>query len=103
MANNNEQHHVIPATVLTKTMLALFALTVLTVAAARIHLGVFAAPVAFAIAFVKALLVMAFFMGLKYESSSNRIIFGAGFFFLFLLFFFSALDIFTRLQVQSTL
>lgn len=84
-------------------MVALFVLTVLTVVMARIHLGMFAAPVAFLIAAVKAYLVMSFFMGLKYDDKSNRIIFASGFFFLAILFFFSALDIWTRVVVQSTL
>ncbi|MEZ0392008.1 MAG: cytochrome C oxidase subunit IV family protein, partial [Pseudobdellovibrionaceae bacterium] len=60
------------------------------------HLGVLATPIAFLIAIVKALLVMAFFMGLKYDVKGNRLIFATGFFFLGLLFFFCALDIWTR-------
>lgn len=103
MATEHKQHHITSSQILTKTMIALFVLTVLTVVMARIHLGVFAAPVAFLIAAVKAFLVMSFFMGLKYDDKSNRLIFASGFFFLALLFFFSALDIFTRVAVQSTL
>lgn len=96
-------HFIVPAKILTNVLLALLALTVLTVVTAQMHLGVFAGPVAFAIAIVKALLVMAFFMGLKYDDRSNRIIFSLGFFFLIVLFFFSALDIYTRILQNNTL
>ncbi len=104
MANQNSQeHHIIPASILAKTAGALLLLTFLTVAAARIHLGVFAAPVAFLIAGIKAFLVMSFFMGLKYEVKENRIVFSLGFIFLGILFFFCALDIWTRVHFVSTL
>jgi cytochrome c oxidase subunit IV len=103
MGHEHEKHHVTPSSVLMKTMWALFGLTVLTVVAARLHLGMFAAPVAFLIAAVKAFLVMSYFMGLKYDVKSNRIIFAAGFVFLGIMFFFCALDIWTRISAQSTL
>lgn len=108
MAHNQKhepqhEHHVIPFQVLSRVAIALLVLTAVTVATSRMHLGVMAAPVAFAIAIAKALLVMGFFMGLKYDVKSNRLIFAAGFFFLLLLFFICALDIFTRIGQGSTL
>jgi cytochrome c oxidase subunit IV len=96
-------HHIVPFPVLAKVAAALLLLTALTVATARMHLGVLAAPVAFAIALVKAFLVMGFFMGLKYDVKSNRMIFASGFFFLLLLFFICALDIWTRVSQTNTL
>lgn len=102
-AHNHEEHHIIPFSVLSKVAVALLLLTALTVATARMQLGMLAAPVAFIIAFVKAMLVMAFFMGLKYDAKSNRAIFASGFAFLALLFFFCALDIWTRIGQNSTL
>jgi cytochrome c oxidase subunit IV len=104
--NKNDEHHshhIIPFEVLTKVCIALLVLTALTVITSRFHLGVMAAPVAFLIAFVKAMLVMAFFMGLKYDSKSNRMIFSLGFVFLAVLIFFCALDIWTRVHQVSTL
>ena len=103
--NNHDQggHHIVPFTVLRNVCIALLAFTALTVVAARLHLGALAAPVAFTIALCKALLVMAFFMGLKYDVRSNRLIFATGFFFLFVLWFFCYLDIFTRIFQASTL
>ena len=103
--NHKEEggHHIVPFSVLRNVCGALLVFTALTVIAARMHLGALAAPVAFTIALCKALLVMAFFMGLKYDVRSNRLIFATGFFFLFVLWFFTYLDIFTRIFQASTL
>jgi cytochrome c oxidase subunit 4 len=101
--DKHASHHVIPFAVLTRTFIALVILTVLTVICARIHLGSFEAPVAFLIAIAKALLVITFFMGMKYDSNSNRIIFGTAFVFLAIFAFFSILDIWTRIAQFNTL
>jgi cytochrome c oxidase subunit 4 len=108
MADNHgdsQGHHITPLSVYLKVAGALFALTFLTVIAHQFHetLGGFAAPVAFLIATVKAILVILWFMHLKYDSVINRVIFGAGFFFLALLLAFSGLDIWTRVVEISTL
>jgi len=109
MANQNSHggdhhsHHIIPLPIYLKTAIALFVLTILTVVGHQMHLGALAAPVAFLIAAVKASLVLLFFMGLKYDNMMNRVIFSLGFFFLVLLFFFCALDIWTRILEISTL
>lgn len=107
MAQNDQPqeggHHIIPTVILGRVCAALLVLTALTVLSSRMHLGVFATPVAFLIAAVKAFLVMAFFMGLKYDAKSNRLIFATAFFFLALLFFICLLDISTRVHEISTL
>lgn len=103
MMENSSEHHIIPFKVLLNVFVALIVLTVLTVVFHEMKMGVLAAPVAVLIATAKALLVMGYFMGLKYETSSNKLIFVSGFFFLALLFVICALDIFTRVHVQSTL
>ncbi len=87
----------------TKVLMILFGLTGLTVVTSRIDLGAFAGLVAFAIAAVKAYLVMSIFMHLKDDKAENRWIFASGFFFLLVLFFFSALDIWTRIAQLNTL
>lgn len=102
-AENHEEHHIVPANLLTKVLFSLIGLTILTVVTAQMHLGAVAGLVAFSIAGVKAYLVMAYFMGLKYDSPSNRIIFSTAFFFLIVLFFFCILDILTRTLEISTL
>lgn len=96
-------HHIIPLKTYFKVAGALFVLTILTVVFHEMHLGALAGPVAFLIAAVKASLVLLYFMHLKYDNMTNRVIFGSGFFFLILLFAFSALDIWTRLTESSTL
>lgn len=105
--NHGDQHgghHVIPYSILINVMWALLALTVLTVVTAKfVHMGPFAALVAFTIAAVKAYLVLAYFMGLKYDTLQNRLIFSTGFIFLAILMFFCVVDIATRYGVQPTL
>ena len=103
MAGNHSSHHVIPAKVFGIVLGALLVLTLLTVVFHNLHLGSLAAPVAFIIATTKALMVMAYFMHMKYDSVINKVIFGTAFFFVTLLFVLSAIDIFTRISVQSTL
>lgn len=100
---NHGGHHIIPFNIYVKVALALIVLTFATVFFHWMHLGALAAPVAFLIAAVKAALVMLFFMGLKYDNKLNQVIFGTGFFFLFVLFLFSALDIWTRVKEVSSL
>lgn len=105
MAHDHEEHHITPMSTYLKIGGALFALTFLTIGAhvLREHFQPFSAVIAFAIASVKAYLVMAFFMHLKYDVPSNRIIFATGFIFLALLFGISMLDILTRVIQTSVL
>lgn len=105
MADNKSVHHIVPFDVLIKTGAALFCLTILTMTAFwyKEHLGAFAAPVAFLIAAVKAVLVMLFFMGLRWESWLNRTVFGLGFIFLSLLYLMTITDIVTRVKEISPL
>lgn len=102
-SNNHSEHHVIPAKVFFNILVILLVLTVLTVAFHVMHLGALAAPVAFIIATTKAGLVMSYFMHLKYDTVINRVIFGIAFFFVFLLFIISFIDVFTRVPITSTL
>jgi cytochrome c oxidase subunit 4 len=103
-ANHNE-HHITPMSVYIKVAGALFFLTFLTIAvhAIRSHLGGVAPLFAFGIAAVKAYLVMAYFMHLKYDVVLNRVIFASGFLFLALLFAITALDIWSRTSIFSPL
>lgn len=67
--------HVIPAPVLIAVFLALIVLTVITVAASYLPLGEFEIWVAMGIATVKAALVAAYFMHLRYDNPLNAILF----------------------------
>lgn len=68
----NEQHHIISYKKLTGIWLALLALTALTVAITRVDLGGYKVSGALAIACVKAGLVIAIFMHMKYEGRLLR-------------------------------
>ncbi len=105
MANNHSEHHITPLSTYLKVAGALFILTFLTIGfhSIRQYLGPLAPIIAFLIAGVKAFLVLAWFMHLKYDEPMNRIIFATGFIFLLVLFGFSAIDIFTRVTETSVL
>lgn len=100
-----DEHHITPFSIYMKVAFGLFALTFLTVGAhaVRHYLGAGAPFVAFGIAGVKAFLVMAYFMHLKYESLENRVVFGLGFFFLVVLFAITITDIVSRQAVTGVL
>ncbi|RMD87182.1 MAG: cytochrome-c oxidase [Candidatus Dadabacteria bacterium] len=59
--------HILPFRVYFSVLLALLALTIITVAVSRVDLGTWNIVVALLIASAKALLVALFFMHLKYE------------------------------------
>ena len=82
-------HHIIPKWTYIKVFIALLFLTVITVLAAEVHFGpVLGIIVAVAIAAAKASLVVMYFMGLKYDSGVNTLVFltGLGFVAVFLAF-----------------
>ena len=103
MAQGTHEHHIIPLRTYWTVFAALIILTVITVAAAQVDFGARNALVAFGIASVKASLVLGIFMHLKYDNMMNRVIIGSGFFFLLLFWFFSIVDIVTRIPQSSTL
>jgi cytochrome c oxidase subunit 4 len=86
-----------------KVFSTLIFLTFLTVATSRFDFGSLNAFVAFGIATLKACLVAAIFMHLKYDDKMNRYIIISAFFFLGVFYFFCALDNFTRIVQVSTL
>jgi cytochrome c oxidase subunit 4 len=79
--SSNEHHgigHVIPVPVLIVVFLALIVLTVVTVAASYLPLGDLEIWVAMSIATVKAALVAAYFMHLRYDNPLNAVLFMIG-------------------------
>ncbi len=89
-------HHVASAGLFLKVLLALLFLTFITVAASRFDFGSANLIVAMAIAAVKASLVMAIFMHLRWDTPMNQIVFFGSFLFLSLLFIFTLADLVTR-------
>ena len=89
-------HHVSSSAMFFNVLVTLLILTGITVAASRVDFGAANMMIAMAIACVKASLVMAFFMHLKWDTAINKIIFLSSFLFLSLLFIFTLADHATR-------
>jgi cytochrome c oxidase subunit 4 len=89
-------HHVVPMKVYFGVFGTLLFLTVVTVAVAQVDLGPANMLVAMLVATIKASLVCAFFMQLKYDEKLNTIIFVFGLIFVALFFLFTLLDVFSR-------
>lgn len=77
-------------------LVTLLILTIITVAASRFDFGAANLLIAMLIASIKASLVMAFFMHLKWDTAINKIVFLSSFLFLSLLFIFTLSDQATR-------
>jgi cytochrome c oxidase subunit 4 len=79
-----------------RVFFALLGLTLLTVAVAFADLGPLNTVIALTIAVVKALLVLLYFMHLRYSSGLTWIVLGAGMFWLILLLTITLSDYLTR-------
>jgi cytochrome c oxidase subunit IV len=89
--------HIVPVKLYLGVFFALLCLTALTTGAAFIDLGAeLNTVVALAIAVAKALLVILFFMHVKYSSGLTKIVIVAGFFFLAILVSLTLADELTR-------
>ena len=107
MSADTHAHHITPKTTLYKVLGALLVLTFLTVVVAKpvsgMDLGVLNGAIAVLIATVKATLVAAIFMGLKYDDKLYLALILTGVFFLILLLAFCITDIYTRVLEISPL
>lgn len=89
-------HHISSAKMFFNVLLALLVLTIVTVAVSRLDFGSANMLIAMGIASVKASLVIAFFMHVKWDTAINKIVFLSSFLFLSLLFIFTLADQATR-------
>ena len=89
-------HHVVPLRVYIGVFVALIALVALTVGVAFLDLGPFGVPIALTIASVKALLILLYFMHVRYSSHVSWIYAGAGFFWLLVLIVLTLSDYLSR-------
>jgi high-affinity iron transporter len=94
--DKHHHHPLVPIGVFIKTLLALLVLTVVTVKVSYIDLGKFNIVANLGIASLKASLVMAFFMGLKYDTVLNRAFILSSFVALAVLIAICASDLWTR-------
>lgn len=88
--------HVVPAKIYVAVFAALICLTALTTGVAFVDMGRMNTVVALAIAVAKMLLVILFFMHVKYATGLTRIVILAGFFWLAILVALSLADELTR-------
>ncbi|MEO6597084.1 MAG: cytochrome C oxidase subunit IV family protein [Planctomycetota bacterium] len=89
-------HHISSPQMFLYVLVALLILTAITVGTSRIDFGSANLLIAMAIASVKASLVIAFFMHMKWDTAINKIVFLSSFLFLSLLFVFTLADLATR-------
>ncbi|TYO98977.1 cytochrome c oxidase subunit 4 [Geothermobacter ehrlichii] len=71
--NEHDKGHIVPYATLVAVWAALLTLTIMTVAASRIDLGALNIWVALVIACSKSVLVIGFFMHMKYENRLFRL------------------------------
>jgi cytochrome c oxidase subunit 4 len=90
-------HHVVPKSTYIIIFVWLFVLLVLTVAAAQVDLGAWNVPVALAIAVVKAVLIVLFFMHVRYSSRLVQLFAAGGFVWLAIMLSFTLADVWARL------
>jgi len=76
----HSDHHIVTPLVYAIVFVSLLVGTAITVVAAYIDLGIFNPVVALAIACTKAVIVILFFMHVKYQSKLIKLTVGAGFF-----------------------
>ena len=74
------EHHIVPPSVYVMVYVTLLFFTILTIFAADWDMGVFNPIVALAIASTKAVIVILFFMHVKYQSNLIKMTLAAGFF-----------------------
>src|SRR5580698_10420412 len=79
-APTEQEHHIVGPKTYGLILLALLVLTAMTTSAAYIDMGVFNPIVALAIACFKAVLVILFFMHIRYSSKVMMLTVGAGLF-----------------------
>lgn len=95
--DGHHKHFILPVNVAGKILVALLILTVVTVLTAEyVDIGRFNFFLAMVIATVKASLVVFYFMGLKYDSNENRIVFFGSFVFVAIFFVLTFSDVLFR-------
>ncbi len=88
--------HIVPLWIYFVVATALFVLLGITIVVARMDLGAFNVAAALAIAVIKAVLVVLFFMHVKYSSKLVALFAVGGVFWLAILFMFTLSDFLTR-------
>jgi cytochrome c oxidase subunit IV len=93
-------NHIVPPKIYLRVWIALLLLLVLTWGVSNVDLGAFSILVAMAIAVVKMVLVLMFFMHVRYSSRMVRVFAGAGFVWLLIMITLTLSDYTTRGAVR---
>jgi len=88
--------HIVPIRVYLQVFAALFALLVVTVLVAQVHLGFLNTPIAMLIALVKAVMIVLVFMHVRYAPPLVRLFAAGGFLWLAIMFVLTFSDVLTR-------
>jgi cytochrome c oxidase subunit 4 len=91
--------HVVPLRVYLSVFVALMVLLVLTVLVAFLHLGAFAPLAMMTIAVAKAVVIILWFMHVRYSSRLTQVFVGGAFVWLALLIIFTMSDVLSREMV----
>ncbi|MCC7442978.1 MAG: c-type cytochrome [Bdellovibrionales bacterium] len=97
---NHHKHHILAPKIIWTVWALLLIGTALTVGATHFHFGAVNYVIGILIATIKAALVVTFFMGLKYDSNENRVIFLTSFVFVAIFFVLTMSDLFFRGPVE---
>lgn len=95
------EHHVHPVTSYLAVFGALLVLTLITVGVSYMNLGPASLYVALLVAFVKAALVLGFFMHLKYDTRFHQLIFFSSLIFIVIMFGLTFTDLASRSKVLT--
>jgi cytochrome c oxidase subunit IV len=101
--SSTKGHHVAPVSLYLMVFGALMVGTILTVVVARFDLGAMNNIVMLSIACAKALLVILFFMHVRWGTRLTWVVAGSGFFWLLILFTLTMSDYMSRGWIQGTL
>ena len=102
-STTHTQHHIAPVTMYLAVFGALIVGTILTVVVAKFDLGPLNNIVMLTVACAKALLVVLYFMHVRWSSRLTWVVAASGFFWLLILFFFTMADYMSRGWVTGTL
>lgn len=101
--SSSNGHHVAPVSLYLMVFLALMVGTILTVVVAKFDLGAMNNVVMLSIACAKALLVILFFMHVRWGTRLTWVVAGSGFFWLLILFTLTMSDYMSRGWIEGTL
>jgi len=93
-------HHILSNSTSRNALLFLLVFTIITVVVSMFHFGSLNFTIAMLIATAKAMVVLLYFMGLKYDNKENQVIFFGSFLFFGFFIFYTSVDLLNRRPEQ---